>query len=341
MVCYHPIKAFMYYPDDSPKPEFVFESVDKEYTIYHKKKLTDYKLIPCQKCIGCQMDRSRDWSNRMVHELQYHDCASFVTLTYSEDYVPFSDVADADGEFHQTLRKKELQDFLKRLRKQIAPVRIRFFACGEYGGKTKRPHYHLIIFGYNFPDRTLWESRRGNLFYRSPLLERVWSDPVTHETKGFCEISDVNWNTCAYVSRYCTKKIAPGHNIYYQTLGIEPEFNTMSRRPGIGRQWYEDNKNQLYIKSESPDGSLEVNNPKIFLSNFSGGLECSPPKYYDRLFLEDNPDAMELIKSNREEISKQNMENKMRDNNMSMAEMLSAEERKFIEKVAIMKRERI
>ena len=337
MTCYHPIKAFIIWPENSLEPKFLFESVDKEYTIYHHKKITDYMLLPCGKCIGCQMDRSRDWANRMVLELESHECASFITLTYSDEYLPYSDIADENGEFHPTLRKKDFQDFMKRLRKQIAPVKIRFFSCGEYGEKHKRPHYHAIIFGFDFPDKVPHEIKEGYITYRSPLLERVWSDPVTHETKGFCLVADVNWNTCAYVSRYCTKKIAPGHNIYYQTLGIEPEFNTMSRRPGIGRQWYEENKEELYIKSDSDD----VKVPKIILANNKGGLVSSPPKYFDRLFQSEHPDEMQEIKERRRLIATRELENKLRGSNMTQDEMLRNEERKFLERIAILKREKV
>lgn len=78
---------------------------------------------------------------------------------------------------------------------------IRYFACGEYGGKTDRPHYHAIIFGHVFPDWKPWrQSVSGHLLYRSADFERVWG-------KGHCEIGDVTSQSAGYVSRYILKKV--------------------------------------------------------------------------------------------------------------------------------------
>lgn len=347
MTCYHPIKAFMYYPENEVKPQYIFRPVTDEYTYYHHRKLTQFKLIKCGKCIGCQVDRSRQWANRMMLELKSHEKACFITLTYNDDNVPHSRFVDEDGIMRDnlTLRKKDFQDFMKRLRRQLEPTKVRYFACGEYGGTTRRPHYHAIIFGYDFSDDRDVFNVSPDYFvqYRSPLLERIWTNPETHESMGFSMICDVTWNTCAYVSRYCTKKIGSGRNIYYQRNErgdlekvdlysinrIEPEFNLMSRRPGIGRQYYEENKDKIY------------ENNQIFLTNINGGLVTSPPTYFDRLYSQDNPDYMENLKEERRVIAEEQLAQKLKKTNLDMAQYLEIEETKFKERIKTLKREKV
>jgi hypothetical protein len=103
--------------------------------------------LPCGQCIGCRLAHSRDWATRCVHEAHMHDHNCFITLTYSPENLP-------EG---GTLVRKHFTDFMKRLRKALAvdDISIRFFGCGEYGSKLERPHYHAIIFGYDFPHHSL------------------------------------------------------------------------------------------------------------------------------------------------------------------------------------------
>ena len=101
-----------------------------------RAKYPDGLDVPCGKCMACRMTRRKEWSLRMLHELKYHNDASFVTLTYDDNHVPDC----------QSLVKADLQKFFKRLRKLIAPRKIRYFACGEYGRRTGRPHYHAILY---------------------------------------------------------------------------------------------------------------------------------------------------------------------------------------------------
>lgn len=147
--------------------------------------------VPCYWCVGCRMSRAQDWATRIKHEASLHEANSFLTLTYSDDWLPDN----------YSVSVKALQDFMKRLRKSLEPKKIRFFACGEYGEKNLRPHYHLIIFGHDFPDRTLWrKTGSGYLTYRSASLEKVW--PFGH-----CEIGTVTTESAGYVARYVLKKV--------------------------------------------------------------------------------------------------------------------------------------
>lgn len=325
MTCYHPIRALIVGETDSGKKKLRF--VSKDYDNKFKgKPIWEETLLPCGKCIGCTVERSRQWANRMMLELKYHDRACFITLTYNDDNLPLSHYVDSNGEekISHTLVKRDMQLFMKRLRKRYQPKEIRFFGCGEYGGKTHRPHYHLILFGVDFSEkRYVYEVRDGYINYRSPILEELW--PF-----GFSMICDVNWNTCAYVSRYCTKKKYGKQNIYYQTFNIEPEFNLMSRRPGIGAKYFEEHGEEVYINQE------------IFLQNNKGGFKTRPPTYYDRLYDIEHPEEMEVIKKQRKEIADEvNKQKLAKYKGMNLFEMLEIEETKFKTRISSLKREKI
>lgn len=332
MTCYHPIKAFIVEDNDGDK-KYHFASNDTDRIVYKGQAISKHILLPCGKCIGCQCDKSRDWANRIMLELMYHEKACFLTLTYNEDYIPhneYNDYAAGEVKLSNTLRKEQLQKFFKRLRKHIAPVKIRYFACGEYGKKSLRPHYHVIVFGYDFPDKYVFNvTKDGYVQYRSDLLELIWTDPVTHESLGHSMICEVNWNTAAYVSRYCLKKSDRIHNIYYQTFNVEPEFLTMSRRPGIGRQYYDEHKDEVYINQE------------IFLSNNKGGFKTRPPKYFDRLYESEHPEEMKEMKERRMEIAQRNLDQKMLQTNLSLHDYLEVEEAYFRERIRSLKREKV
>ena len=136
MACYNPLKAW-----SKPNPFKPGKSIIR-FTL-PENNLLDYEEIklPCGQCIGCRLDRSRQWANRCMLELQYHDSAFFVTLTYDDFHVPKSYYADPEtGEAYTslTLCKRDFQLWMKRLRKKFSEDKIRFFACGEYGGQTKK-----------------------------------------------------------------------------------------------------------------------------------------------------------------------------------------------------------
>lgn len=324
MTCYHPIRALIVGVTDNGKKKLKFVSKDYDNEI-NGKQIWPETLLPCGKCIGCTVDRSRQWATRMMLELRYHEKACFITLTYNDENLPKSSYVDSNGEIKDsfTLVKADFQKFMKRLRKFYQPKEIRYFACGEYGGKTHRPHYHAILFGIDFAeDRQIHSFNDGYVNYRSDTLERIW--PF-----GFSMICDVNWNTCAYVSRYCTKKKYGKQNIYYQTFNIEPEFNLMSRRPGIASKYFEDHGDEVYINQE------------IFLMNNKGGLKVRPPAYFDRLYDINHPNEMEKIKEARKEMAENANRLKLMNTNLNLFELLELEEKAFKDKISSLKREKV
>lgn len=214
--------------------------------------------IPCNNCIGCKLEHSRQWSIRMMHEARFHDANCFLTLTYDQQHVP--------QDFGLDLRHWQL--FMKRLRKSL-PQKIRFFACGEYGDLNRRPHYHAIVFGYDPPDRVFLEkSRSGENVYVSETVRGLWGH-------GNITTQDVTHKSCAYVSRYVTKKLKTtdevGASRYHRFSPVDgtfhyvrPEFAVMSRRPGIGSAYVDKFRSDFY-----PSGFIVVD-----------GIRQAPPKFY-------------------------------------------------------------
>lgn len=231
--------------------------------------------LPCGQCIGCRLERSRQWAMRCLHEASLYKQNCFLTLTYDDEHLPTRGMLDYPA----------FQKFLKRLRKHAAPTRPRFYMCGEYGPENWRPHYHACIFGFDFPDKKYHaKSPSGERIYRSASLEKLW--PF-----GFSSIGAVTFESAAYVARYCVQKIT-GHNARFHYRRIDsageyhlpPEFNRMSLKPGIGARWLEKYQLDVY-----PHDYVVIN-----------GKECKPPKYYDRLFSRQFPDDFEELQFERE-----------------------------------------
>lgn len=233
-MCTHPLKGFKIGLTDSGKDKLIITSykVDHlEFTGTNYKKVfdkfrprsvtrivSDFIEIPCGKCMECRLRYSRDWANRMMLEAQDYDSNFFLTLTYDEEHVHSNEFG------FLTLKKKDFQDFMKRLRRYIEPSTIRFFACGEYGEKTLRPHYHAIIFGLNISDLEPFGFSSGFPVYISKSIEDIWQN-------GHVLISSVSWDTCAYTARYVVKKANHFSKDFYHSCHVDPEFCLMSRRP--------------------------------------------------------------------------------------------------------------
>lgn len=251
------------------------------------------------------------WAARIVHEASVHECIggnSFVTLTYRD-----SVECDSD-QYRQglyvpddwSLHKSHFQKFMKRLRKCFSDQRIRFFHCGEYGRTCRhglhldtvacpvcnvgRPHYHAILFNCSFPDLEKYTQVNGEDRFTSPLLERLWK-------YGFVDVGAVNFESAAYVARYALKKVtgvradewyADRENGCWR----QPEYCTMSRRPGIGRDWYEQYKSDLFPSDEVPiPGS---------------GVFKGMPRYYEALFEREDPLCLQEIKELRQVFRREN-----------------------------------
>jgi len=263
--CFHPLDAWSRLKK-SGKREIWFPKL-------HNYESGDQRItLPCGRCIGCRLDRSRDWALRCVKEAQLHEENCFVTLTYRDEDLPH------DG----SLVKPHWQKFVRKLRKRISPRKVRYFHAGEYS-ELGRPHYHALLFGYDFKDRVIFKrAKEGNL-YTSETLDDIWG-------KGFTSVGDVTFESAAYVARYCLKKVyGEKSDEHYErvyewgTVFIEPEYSTMSRRPGIAKQWYDEFKDDAY--------------PSDYIT--SDGRKMRPPRYFDEMLTLEKPEVMKEIKEKR------------------------------------------
>ena len=258
MACFRPLTCFKSKElTASGKRKMVFD-------VRHAVDDREYQ-IPCRQCIGCRLDKSREWALRCVHEAQIRERNSFITLTYDDEHLPEDDSLD----------KKHFQKFMKRLRKRLGGKRISYFHCGEYGPDNLRPHYHACIFGFDFPDRELWSSRDGVDLYTSELLSKLW--PF-----GFTTVGDVTFESAAYVARYSMKKVNfsdaspddlenPYSRIDPETgeiYSVSPEYATMSRNPAIGKGWYEKYKDDVFPHDHVVLDGVQHPVPQFYLNQY-------------------------------------------------------------------------
>lgn len=243
MPCYRPLSGY--------RSRTVNPASGKRSIVFNiREGLIDMPVqLPCGQCIGCRLEKSRQWAIRAMHEAKMHDKNCFVTLTYRPEDLP-------EG---GTLNVKHTQEFMKKVRKRYG-AGIRSYGCGEYGENFGRPHYHVCLFGHDFGDKQLWRNSKDPL-YVSKELEECWPH-------GFSTLGAVTFESAAYVARYVLKKLT-GDNAdehYGDRLPEQPVC--VSRRPGLGRPWLE-----KYASDTYPSDSVIVR-----------GREMRPPKYYDRVY---------------------------------------------------------
>lgn len=218
--------------------------------------------VPCGKCAACQIRKRRDWTTRLTNEASvYDDNCCFLTLTYDDDNVPVTCFNPVNGAVPkmvdrgvgnlplQTLLVSDVQKFIKRLRRHLEYVpksdrlrngrdhveRIRYYVCGEYGSKYRRPHYHLLIFGWKPSDMVPFDCRDGHMIYRSAQVEKLWRF-------GFSTVAPVAGGVAKYCSRYVTKKFARLQDLDPFKDCVFPEFSLQSVRDGgIGASWFDAN----------------------------------------------------------------------------------------------------
>jgi len=303
MTCYHPIKAYraINKKTDNGKSVICFNHSDVSDCPF------ETLLLPCSNCSGCRMDRSKSWAIRCIHESSLYENNCFITLTFSDDTI------NSRG----TLVKSDFQNFMKRLRKRFSGIQpvskithevysmkdlefmemdgtaqnddlhypIRFFHAGEYGDKYTRPHHHACLFNFDFTDKVLIESRGTNHYYRSAELEKLW--PF-----GYSMVGHVTVDSAAYVARYILKKMnGKLADDYYKRYDLQtgeeyqlqPEYTTMSRRPGIAASWFKKNPSSVY--------------PKDYVT--SGGKSFKSPRFYDNMYELSHPEEFLKIKNKR------------------------------------------
>ena len=231
MVCTRPIDGYR-----APGGQIVFS---------RKAGWSDLKVtVPCGQCMSCRLEKSRQWAMRIMHEASLYENNVFLTLTYAE--MPKD----------ESLVLEDWQKFMKRLKKAYRGRKIRFYMCGEYGETTHRPHYHAILFNFDFSDKVfLKRSETDHEIYISRKLDAIWSH-------GDCYIGSVTFESAAYCGRYVMKKLTGNRKSEYGCR--RPEFSTMSLKPGIGTPWLEKWKTDVYPVDYCVFKGKKVKVPKAY-----------------------------------------------------------------------------
>lgn len=266
----------------------------------NSKNIKSVKLIPCGQCTSCRLNKSREWANRLMLEAKDYENNYFITLTYDEENVPIKRAYNNEtGEIitGMTLKKEDLEKFNHDLRqywlRKFNHTGIRYYECGEYGSNNGRPHYHCIIFNLPYLDdfKLYRKTEIGENLYTSETISKIWK-------KGYVVIGEVTWESASYVARYVMKKIyGKEADEYYKSQAKIPEFTTMSRMPGIGKNYYDMNKDIIYSTDE------------IFIKSKKGIIGSRPGKYFDRLYEQEEPEKYKEIKRKRNSDNLRNTKN--------------------------------
>lgn len=252
----------------------------------YSKEFATFQL-PCGKCLSCRLDYSRQWAIRCVHEAKMHENNCFVTFTYDEKSLPKDGKLDYSHfqQFAQKLRDKIFWDYLKKSgvsnywhsltegqkkvfrkehKNEFNKYRVSYFATGEYGDTTKRPHWHALLFNYRPADqRYKYTSDRGDRVFESEDLKQLWPH-------GISEFGEVTYDSAAYCARYAAKKLSHGMDGShpYEPISKKSSLNA------IGKTW---------LESYWPDA---FQNGYIVLPD---GSTCSIPRYYEKWLKKNQP----------------------------------------------------
>lgn len=273
---------------------------------------SSFQVIRCGQCFNCRLNRAREWAVRCSQEASYYKYNYFVTLTYNEAFLPRGTFLDYDYSIKEsTLSRPDIQNFFKRYRQneveKYGSSGIRTLYCGEYGPETSRPHYHAIIMNsHELTDLKFFKRKGSIIHWESEFLTNTWSF-YDRKTKlrlpmGQATVSEFSFDTACYVAKYCIEKITGVDKKsvldYYSTLSgpdvpdlRTQEFIGMSRKPGIGYRYYQDNKNDIY----EGDSVVYANKFKSCVSK--------PPRYFDKLYDIEEPEKMSDVKERRISLS--------------------------------------
>lgn len=213
--------------------------------------------VPCGKCVGCKMDKAREWAVRIRHEAQSHDSNVCLTLDYRPECLE-----------SWSLEYSHFQGFMKRLRRRIGGG-VRFFVAGEYGERFQRPHFHAILFGCWFRDSLAMHNGK----FSSRLAEELWA-------RGRVVIDRLNPAAAAYVAGYTLKKAkaaAYADSVVNTATGElsdrVPPFVRMSLKPGIGASWYERFGSDILPRDFAIVDGCKTKVPRYYFKK----LKCSDP----------------------------------------------------------------
>lgn len=275
MPCYYPQTVYRSKQGRDPK-------TGRWPIVFDKSQgYSDHQLqIRCGRCIGCRLDKSREWSIRCYHESLLYSHNWFLTLTYDNENLD-KKCGIYDDELGKivaySLNKVEFTKFMKRFRKHYGKG-IRFFHAGEYGDISGRPHHHVGVFNMNFKDLEVYNVEGDVKLYTSEKLNKIWRN-------GYCVIGELTIKSAAYIARYIMKKMfGKDADEYYD--GIEKEYSSCSRN--LGKEYY--NK---YGENFRRLDTITIN-----------GKKMPVPRAYDKWFEEMDKELFELVKHRRRKKAK-------------------------------------
>lgn len=251
-----------------------------------------WQKIPCKKCWACQLNYSAEWATRIMLEAKQHEFNYWLTLTYDEEHLPIAEeikyngvTYTNDGTWEGTLYDKDIKKFINSLRQKyhrLGHDGIKYFYCGEYGTKTQRPHYHIILLNCPLDLTQFYDCHVDTNYkahWKSNEIETYWKE-------GMIDICELEWSDAAYTARYCTKKLNTKSKEWYCENGKYPEYVQMSK--GIGFKYLKDHLNEIYETDE------------IIMRTVKGNIGSSkPPKAFDRKLEQWDPEMLEIIKESR------------------------------------------
>jgi len=251
MECIRPIKA----------------GFDSDYNLTFSQKKFNKELspfeFPCRKCLACRLNMAREKAIRAIHESKSYENNIFLTLTYDQEHI-------GDGKLHY----RDFQLFMKKLRKEIYEStldydkhkhRISYMVTGEYGDKTKRPHWHAIIFNYSPSDKKFLRNDPDQPTFTSEIITNLWGN-------GSTMFGNVTLDSASYVARYAAKKLGHGKD---QDHDYHPIHKTSSKH-AIGKSFIEKYYQDIF------------NHGFVVLPN---GQKAGIPRYYEDWFKKNHPDA--------------------------------------------------
>lgn len=303
MSCYKPLIR-IYSPENKEISGQVYSLARFSERMGKKLKYEDIMynpnvmLIPCGQCIGCRIRQREDWTTRIELEARQwpKEQVWFITLTYDDEHVPGMILKTGEmlrkaqyvwkpsckaPESVQILNYEDIQKFLKRLRKAYKG-QLRYFCAGEYGEQTARPHYHMILYGWQPTDLKNLYKIHHNGYYTSEWLANLWG-------MGQIQIAQATPETYRYVAGYVTKKMyeigKEKANVYYE-LGQPKPFACMSLKPGLGDAYYQEHKAEIW---------------KMGYIQCTNGKKAQIPRYYEKMMETENPERLWRIKQNRQQ----------------------------------------
>lgn len=242
------------------------------YSIKHALDPSEPFEQRCGRCTYCRLRYASEWGVRCEKEASLWPSNHFITLTYDNEHLPQ----------HNGLVLEDVPLFVKRLRRAFDETNLRTFGCAEYGTKTLRPHYHLLLFNSPLYDLKLYSQNNNNPLYTSNTLSKLWP-------KGLSTIGEVTFQSASYVARYNSKYTSSHHRLSHLTSSGEvielppPQSICPSKRPAIGRAWVEKYADQLFRDD--------------FI--YSRGYKMPIPRYFNKVLEELDPQKYAELKDMR------------------------------------------